>query len=151
MTYLIHALAAALLVGCASVPSAAPATQTPMPSTLTLTLAPQRSVAVGPTTMLRYDGVADSRCPPDVRCVWAGELAYKFTLSGANGNESFGLTEAKPAFDAASVAGLRIALGENPLPPVQPANAPAPAPARPVTLSITHSTNHGTNHSSTNK
>lgn len=136
MTYLPHALAAALLAGCVSAPTAAPAKGTPMDTKVTLE--PLRTVAVGPTTMLRYDGVADSRCPPGVQCVWAGELAYKFTLTGAAGSESFGLTRDKPAFDSASVAGLHIALGDNRLPPVQPANAPAPAPALPVILNITH-------------
>ncbi len=135
MTYLIHALAAALLVGCASAPAALPAKENTMESTLTLE--PERTVAVAPAAMLRYDGVADSRCPPGVQCVWAGELTYKFTLTAAGGNESFGLTSARPGFDATSVAGLHIALGQNPVPPVQPANSP-PAPARPVTLSITH-------------
>jgi hypothetical protein len=136
MTYLLHALAAALLVGCASAPIAAPTKDTSMDTKVTLE--PLRTVAVGPHAMLRYDGVADSRCPPGVQCIWAGELTYKFTLTAAAGNESFGLTSAKPAFDSASVAGLHIALGQNPVPPVQPANAPAPVPARPVNLSITH-------------
>lgn len=136
MTYLIHALGAALLAGCASAPTAAPTKTTPMDTKVTLE--PQRTVAVAPSAMLRYDGVADSRCPPGVQCVWAGELTYKFTLTAAGGNESFGLTSDKPGFDSTAVAGLHIALGQNPVPPVQPANAPAPAPARPVILSITH-------------
>lgn len=135
MTYLLHALAAALLVGCAATPTAAPTKATSMDTKITLE--PQRTVAVAPGAMLRYDGVADSRCPPGVQCVWAGELSYKFTLTATGGNESFGLTSAKPGFDATSVAGLHIALGQNALPPVQPANAP-PAPAGPVNLSITH-------------
>jgi hypothetical protein len=131
MTRLIHALAAAsLLAGCA----ATPAKEQSMPSSVTLL--PQRSVALGPTSALHYDGVADSRCPPGMQCVWAGELAYKFTLTSAAGKESFDLTSAKPGFDATSVAGLRIALANNPEPPVQPANTP-PAPARPVALHIT--------------
>ncbi|MES2317781.1 MAG: hypothetical protein V4631_09835 [Pseudomonadota bacterium] len=135
MTYLIHAIAAAsLLAGCAAAPSAAPVKDPSMDTSVTLV--PERTVAVGPNALLRYDGVADSRCPPGVQCVWAGELAYKFTLTNAGGKESFGLTAAKPAFDAASVAGLHIALGSNPVPPVQPANAPVPA--HPVTLDITH-------------
>ena len=103
----------------------------------TLTLLPQHSVAVGPDTTLRYDGVNDSRCPPGVKCVWAGELAYMFTLTGVSGKESFALTAAKPSFAASAVAGLQVTLGENALPPVQPANAPAPAPAVPVVVNIT--------------
>lgn len=136
MTYLIHALAAAsLLAGCAASPSAPPAKDHPMNTKLTLL--PQRSVSVGPLTTLHYDGVNDSRCPPGVQCVWAGELAYMFTLTGAAGKESFALSAAKPSFAASAVAGLQVALGENTLPPVQPANAPVPAPAGPVILHIT--------------
>ena len=135
MTYLIHAIAAAsLLAGCAA-PTAAPVKDQSMNTNVTLQ--PERTVAVGPTSVLRYDGVADSRCPPDVKCVWAGELAYKFTLTSPAGKEMFGLTAAKPAFDSSAVAGLHIALGDNPAPKVQPANAPAPAPAHPVTITIT--------------
>ena len=132
MTYLIHAIAAAsLLAGCAS-PSAVKA-----PSMNTgITLQPERTVAVGPTAVLRYDGAADSRCPPGVQCVWAGELAYKFTLTSPAGKEMFGLTAAQPAFAPGTVAGLRIALGDNPEPKVRPANAPASA--HPVTVVISH-------------
>ena len=137
MTYLIHALAAAsLLAGCAAAPATPPVKELPMNAKVTLL--PQRSVAVGSDTTLHYDGINDSRCPPGVQCVWAGELAYMFTLTGAAGKESFALTAAKPSFAASAVAGLQVALGDNALPPVQPANAPAPAPAGPVTLSITH-------------
>ena len=139
MTYLIHALAAAsLLAGCASAPSDSPSSPPPASKDQTmdstLTLQPQRSVAVGPST-LRYDGAEDSRCPPGMKCVWAGELAYKFTLSGPAGQEMFGLTEAKPSFDSATVPGARIALGKNDMPPISPAGAPAAV--HPVTLTIT--------------
>jgi hypothetical protein len=137
MTYLIHAIAAAtMLAGCAAAPSAAPVKDKPMNTNVTLD--PERTVAVGPNATLRYDGAADSRCPPDVKCVWAGELAYKFTLTAPGGKEMFGLTSAKPSFDSTAVTGLRVALGTNPMPPVQPANAPAPATAHPVTVTITH-------------
>ena len=142
MTSLIHALAAAsLLAGCAAVPATPPAKEPPMNTTVTLL--PQSSVAVGSDATLQYDGVNDSRCPPGVQCVWAGELAYMFTLTSPSGKESFALTAAKPGFAASAVAGLQVTLGDNPLPPVQPANAPAPASAGPVTLSITHGITHG--------
>jgi hypothetical protein len=136
MTYLIRTIAiASLLSGCAAAPSAAPVKDQPMNTNVTLQ--PEHTTAVGPNAVLRYDGVADSRCPPGVQCVWAGELAYKFTLTAPGGKEMFGLTSAKPAFASAAVAGLNIALGNNPVPAVQPANTP-PATALPVTLTITH-------------
>lgn len=138
MTYLIHALAAAsLLAGCASSPSQ-PSTSTPAPKdqpmNTSLTLQNRGSVAIG-TATLRYDGAEDSRCPPGMKCIWAGELAYKFTLSGPAGQEMFGLTEEKPAFESATVPGARIALGKNDMPPVVPAGSPPVQ--HPVTLTIT--------------
>jgi hypothetical protein len=137
MSRLIHALAAvSLLAGCAAPPSAAPVKEPSMHTSVTLL--PERSVALGPNAMLRYDGVADSRCPPGVHCVWAGELAYQFTVSSASGKQSFSLASARPAFDASVVPGLRVALGSNPVPAVQPANATPRAPAPSVTLLISH-------------
>ncbi len=136
MTHLLHALAAAtLLAGCSSAPTAATApTDKEQPMNTSVTLQPERSVAVGPSS-LRYDGVADSRCPPNMKCVWAGELAYKFTLSGPAGQEMFGLTAAKPSFAATTVPGATIALGQSDMPPV--AAAGAAAIAHPVTVTIT--------------
>ena len=146
MTYLIHAIAAcALLAGCANSPSptpTTPSTTTPasptkeQPMNSSVTLQPERTVAVSPNANLRYDGVSDSRCPPGMKCVWAGELAYQFTLSGPAGNEMFGLTAAKPAFDLTSIPGVRIALGQGDTPPPVAAAGTPPA-AMPVTVNIT--------------
>ena len=135
MTHLLHALAAAtLLAGCSSAPSAATAPTTKeQPMNSSVTLQPERTVAVGPSS-LRYDGVEDSRCPPNMNCVWAGELAYKFTLSGPAGQEMFGLTAAKPSFAATTVPGATIALNQAGMPPV--AVAAKPVTGVPVTVTI---------------
>ena len=101
------------------------------------TLLPQRTVDVGPGATLRYDGAADSRCPPDVRCVTAGEIAYKFTLTGAPGTETFALTKARPAFDASTFKGVRVTLGETAEPPLRPSTASTPVVIMPVTVNIT--------------
>jgi|CXWL01.2.fsa_nt_gi hypothetical protein len=134
MTYLIHALAAAtLLAGCTATP--APAKDTPMNSSATLL--PQKTVDVAPGTTLRYEGANDSRCPPDVRCVVAGEIAYKFILNGAAGTEAFILSKARPAFDAATFKGVRVTLGETAEPALRPSTASAPVVIMPVTVNIT--------------
>jgi len=134
MTYLLHVLAAAtLLAGCSSPPGAgtAPTTkETPMNASVTMQ--PERTLAVGPAS-LRYDGVEDSRCPPGMKCVWAGELAYKFTLSGPAGQEMFGLTAAKPAFNATTVPGATIALSHDMSPVALEAK---PVTGLPVTVTI---------------
>ena len=105
--------------------------------TSSATLLPQRTVAVGSSATLRYDGAADSRCPPDVRCITAGEIRYNFTLSGAAGSESFGLSKDKPAFDASTFKGVRVALGQTAEPPLRPSTASAPVVIMPVTVNIT--------------
>ena len=125
------ALAAATLVaGCAAAPTKE------MPMNTTVTLQPTRTVALGTSANLRFDGVEDSRCPPDVRCVTAGMLTYKFTLTGDTGTESFALSKEKPAFDATTVRGARIALGPTVEPPPRPTTASTPPPVHAVTLNI---------------
>ena len=135
MNYLLHALAAAtILAGCSSTPTegAAPPPKE-LPMNASMTMQPDRTVAVG-SSSLRYDGVEDSRCPPGMKCVWAGELAYKFTLSGPAGQEMFGLTEAKPSHTATTVPGATIALSQRDMPPV--AVAAKPVTGLPVTITI---------------
>lgn len=136
MTHLIYAIAAAtLLAGCGA--TATPTTPTTDQTMNTsATLLPQRTVEVGSGASLRYDGAADSRCPPDVRCVTAGEINYKFTLSGAAGSESFGLSTARPAFEASTYKGVRITLGQTAEPPLRPTTASGPVVVVPVTVNI---------------
>jgi hypothetical protein len=153
MRYLIPFLAAAsLLSGCSatsatsattattatsttSATSATPATQD-APMTHSATLLPQRTVEAAAGTTLRYDGAADSRCPPDVRCIVAGEISYQFTLLGSAGSESFNLSKNKPSFDASTFKGVRVTLGETAEPPLRPSTASTPVVIMPVTVNI---------------
>lgn len=43
----------------------------------------EEAVISGTNTRLRVDDIADSRCPADVRCVWAGEATVVVTFTGA--------------------------------------------------------------------
>lgn len=119
-----------LIAACAAAP-----TSNGGPLNTTVTLVPNASTAVGANTTLRYDAVNDSRCPPDVQCIQAGEISYQFTLQGGAGDETFALTRKKPTFDAAKHAGVRVALSDAADPPRLAASAPVPA--HPVTLLIT--------------
>ena len=121
-------LAALLVAGCAS---AAPENAV---KEHTLTLQPQQSTAVGSAT-LRFDRIEDSRCPPNVQCVSAGKLSYRFTLSGGQAPESFSLDSAAPAHLSSSLPGVRIIL-QNSEPPAVAAAGTPPTP-HPVTLSVT--------------
>ena len=103
----------------------------------TVTLQPTRTVALGSAAKLRFDGVEDSRCPPDVQCITAGMIVYKFTLTADTGTESFALSKEQPVYDATTVKGARIALGQIVEPPPRPTTASTPAPIHTVTLKIT--------------
>ena len=135
---LAHALAVASLFAGCSATATTPTTPTQdKPMQTSATLLPQKSVEVAPGATLRYDGANDSRCPPDVQCVSAGEIAYTFTLTGGTGAESFALTKKNPGFDATTVKGVRVTLGQTEEPPRRPTTASAPVVVMPVTVNIT--------------
>ena len=128
----MHAFLAATLVGgCAAAPTK------DMPMDTTVTLQPTRTVALGSSANLRFDGVEDSRCPPDVRCITAGMLLYKFTLTGETGTESFDLSKQNPAYAATTVKGATITLGPTVEPAPRATTASTPPPIHTVTLNIT--------------
>jgi hypothetical protein len=122
------ALSACLLAACATM-SDAPVKDA------TLTLQPQQTLAIGETISQRYDSVADSRCPAGARCIWAGKIAYHFTLLGRAGSEAFTLEPGSPVFDSKVFKGVSIMLALAEPPPVRAATEP-PLP-HPVTVTIT--------------
>jgi len=99
------------------------------------TLAEGQDVELAPRVRLTYDSVEDSRCPPDVRCVAAGQLVYQFTLSSGGVSEQFTLTPGQPGVAPAALGGARIELDESvEAPPARQSQA-APAP-HPVALKV---------------
>lgn len=118
-------LALLLLSGCAAAPTDDPV------HAASITLLPEQSAPLSRSTTLRYDQVADSRCPTDVQCIWAGMVSYTLTLSTARGKQSFTLHQDAPA---ATIKGLRIAIGTA-LPPPHRATSDPAAP-HPVTFTI---------------
>lgn len=91
----------------------------------TFSMRPGQAVTLADRSVLRYVRlVNDSRCMPDVQCVWAGnaELAFEWR-SGAGGAEAFSLHTGKsPAGDGAK----QHALGERTLTLVSVARSAAP-------------------------
>ncbi|QYF94404.1 hypothetical protein KY495_04075 [Massilia sp. PAMC28688] len=127
----LYPIAAVMLAtGCA----AAPPKEIPMNATIKLQ--PTRTAEIGDNARLRFDGVEDSRCPPDVQCITAGMITYKFTLTADNGTESFALNKDKPSYDATTVA-ARVALGPLVEPAPRATTASTPPPVHTVTLKIT--------------
>jgi hypothetical protein len=86
------------------------------------TLERGQSVEVAPSVTVRFIAADDSRCPPGVRCVWAGKLDYRFSIQhGSDTPETFALSPAQPSAAPAALGGRRIVLDEGAIPP-----APAP-------------------------
>jgi hypothetical protein len=103
------------LAACAAAPQAAS----------TFTLARGQSADIAPGLSLSFDAVDDSRCPPGVRCVWAGRLSYRFSLRRAGQPpETVTLSPGQPAAAPALLDGRRIVLDEAAIPA-----APAPGAA----------------------
>ena len=129
MKSILSCLAPAFLLAACAVPSS------PSAAPNSVSLLPAASAPIGPGASLRFDSVADSRCPRNVVCIQAGELRYHFTLTSGAGSEAFSLTPEAPSADLPK-SGKRIALRAAQAPvPLRDANAPPAAPQS-VTLTI---------------
>jgi hypothetical protein len=104
-----------LPVFCATLAAcAAPAAPRPA---RTFTLERGASAEVAPGVTVTFDSVDDSRCPPGVRCVWAGKLSYRFSIRrGADAPETFSLSPGVPGAAPAVLGGHRILLDEGAIP-----------------------------------
>lgn len=71
-----------------------------------------------PRLSLTYEGANDSRCPPDARCVWPGQVAYRFTLRIDNVAQGFWLVQGKPGFTSPALRGARVELDRHQTVPV---------------------------------
>jgi hypothetical protein len=49
-------------------------------------------VQVSRNTQLTLVAIDDSRCPAGVRCIWAGNIVYRFELKACGNTERFALT-----------------------------------------------------------
>ena len=79
------------------------------------TLAERQSLSLPPQPVdqrltLTYEGADDSRCPDNARCIWAGQLAYRFTLRINNVAQGFWLVQGKPGYTSPALRGSRIEL-----------------------------------------
>jgi hypothetical protein len=99
------------------------------------TLATHQSLALAERLSITYEGAQDSRCPDDVRCVWPGSLAYRFTLRVGSVAQAFYLVPGQPGYMSPALRGSRIELDH--LTPTPPRGMAASAPpAYPVTFNI---------------
>lgn len=121
------ALTPLLLSACTAMPanhSAPPSSASPAGSTVaagkTFSLTPGQQVAVADAGTLRYVALTnDSRCPPGVQCVWAGDATLAFEWSAADGRrQSFALhTGLEPRSQSLGTGTLRLVSVERGLAP----------------------------------
>jgi hypothetical protein len=110
--------AATMLIGVAGCANA----DAPAPRSRSVQVAEHQTVELAPAVSLRYDSVADSRCPKDVQCVVAGKVTHSFVLGSKAGDEVFTLDREGAKYDSTSVPGMTIVLARDPVPASPGAN-----------------------------
>lgn len=133
MRNLLLVLCAGLLSGCANF---ADVVRDIPPQTM-LALLPGTDGPLGSRAALRFDAIIDSRCPANVKCIWAGKISYRFILTGGAAPESFLLDANEPSHASARLAGVTVALAPATTAPPPVNNAGQPPTAHTVTLTVT--------------
>ncbi|WP_296946182.1 hypothetical protein [uncultured Massilia sp.] len=126
LSSLFACLAAALLAACVAAPI--------QPGSYPLR--PQQSATLARNVKITYDSFSDSRCPPNVQCIWAGRLAFRFLVDGPGGQEEITLGPDQPSAAPRALRGARIALDPAALPPARAAGNARPGDVIPVTLMV---------------
>lgn len=131
--YWMHTRGAAALLalaGCAAAPI----------HDATYVVQPRQTLELTRGLTLTYDSFSDSRCPANVRCIWAGRLAFRFIVQNRDGSEEFTLGPDQPVAAPAALHGARVALDLGNVPPARIGSARTPD-LMPVTLRISVPTN----------
>jgi hypothetical protein len=104
------------------------------PQATRFTLEGGQSALIAPGVMLRLESVEDSRCPPGVRCVWAGRLACHFAIRrDGDEPETFTLSPVAPSAAPRILDGRSIVLDESSLPAPAP---PGVTPRHRITFTV---------------
>jgi hypothetical protein len=106
----------------------------------TYVLQPRQSLDLARGVTLTYDSFSDSRCPANVRCIWAGRLAFRFIVNNRDGSEEFTLGPDQSVAAPAALHGARVALDLGSIPPARVASGKT-LDLMPVTLHISALTN----------
>ncbi|HEY5804185.1 MAG TPA: hypothetical protein VIT90_10880 [Lysobacter sp.] len=119
-------LTAAMNAGCSSPVR----TTTPVSVHQDFTLQPGGRAALPQEAALRYVGVdQDSRCPPEVTCVWAGDAQVKLVFEQAGRTEDVVLHAASPTPQTLgpwTLTLLRLEPGASPAATLRLDDAPRP-------------------------
>ena len=109
MTRIASLLAIGLLAGCAALPDGA----SPAPDDSQLTLGIGQSSLLADDSLLSYTRlVNDSRCAPDVQCVWEGdaEIALRWQPSGGSAQDVRLHTSSKVGATEARIGARTVSL-----------------------------------------
>lgn len=128
MTLLRVLLAALTILLRACTTTGAPAD---VPAQSSYTLVPGMRVDIGGNATLVYDSFNDSRCPANVKCIWAGEVVYRFTLATPKVTESFSLGLHKTVYVSPALNGAKLSLNPTDI-PAPPKTVGAPQQSRVV-------------------
>ena len=81
-----HAALVLTLAACTTAPASPAADEPRVADGASVTLAPGDSAQLADSSRIQYlELVSDSRCPPDVQCVWAGDAVIAMRLIPAAG------------------------------------------------------------------
>lgn len=77
------------------------------------TMVEHQVLPLTPRVNITYEGAEDSRCPEHVRCVWPGQVAYRFTLRIGTVAQAFYLVPGRAGYTSPALRGSRIELDRN--------------------------------------
>ena len=99
------------------------------------TMTERQVLPLGERLSITYEGAEDSRCPDNARCIWPGQLAYRFTMRIGNVAQAFYLVPGRPGYMSPALRGSIIQLDH--LTPQPPRGIAGAAPVSyPVTFNM---------------
>lgn len=129
----MHTLLRVLSLSCAAAALAGCAAPDRLPEAR-YTMTERQVLPLGDRLSITYEGAHDSRCPDDARCIWPGQLAYRFTMRIGSVAQGFYLVPGRPGYMSPALRGSRIELDHLTPPPRAVAGA-APV-SYPVTFNM---------------
>ena len=119
--------AASLLAGCSNLQERLPEAR--------YTLKENQTLPLDQRLTITYEGAEDSRCPDNARCMWPGQLAYRFTMRVGSVAQGFYLVRGQPGYMSPALRGSRIELDHLTPPPPRGMAGSEPV-AYPVTFNM---------------
>lgn len=135
----MHTLLRVFTLGCAPLALAATLGGCAAPERLPearYTLTERQVLPLGQRLSITYEGAEDSRCPDNARCIWPGQLAYRFTMRIGGVAQGFYLVQGRPGYMSPALRGSRIEL-DHLTPPPPRGMAAGETPSGPASYPVT--------------